>query len=326
MPKDLISVIVPIYNTGQPLRKCLDSLLAQDYESLEIILVDDGSTDPETLRLCDQYSSSHPQMRLIHKSNGGSSSARNAGIEEARGKYVGFVDSDDWIDSSMYSRLHTLATRYDAPIVLTELTFSDQSRQSDNIGLKEGIYSRNQILHRFLCGQWHSACTHLYDRSLIGNLRFPLKEINEDYIFNFHILLSAEKIAVSPDRFYHYIKQPDSNTTRPASLKHLDWLKHTEEIYRQLTETQPGLYEEAVYQRLFANIVLSNKCLLSMAAGVTDEPYQLYKITTGKLKKWKKDILKNRYLSNKMRIFAIALSLMPGLYKTLVVATLKLKR
>ena len=112
----LISVIVPVYNVEKYLGKCVDSILAQTYENLEIILVEDGTKD-NSGAICDAYAAKDSRIRVIHKENGGLSSARNAGMDIARGEYFGFVDSDDWIEPKMYETLLNLAEKYHADLV-----------------------------------------------------------------------------------------------------------------------------------------------------------------------------------------------------------------
>ena len=102
--KALITVIIPVYNTLEYLPRCVQSVMAQTYENLEILLVDDGSTDGSS-ELCDGFAAKDPRVRVLHKENGGSSSARNLGLSECRGDYVGFVDSDDHVDPDMYETL-----------------------------------------------------------------------------------------------------------------------------------------------------------------------------------------------------------------------------
>ena len=117
-----LSVIVPVYNVERYLKRCVDSLLAQTEENLEIILVDDGSTD-RSGALCDEYAQRESRIRVHHKENGGLTSAWKAGMELAQGNYVGFVDSDDWIDKEMYERMLKMAQREDADMVVCGLVF-----------------------------------------------------------------------------------------------------------------------------------------------------------------------------------------------------------
>ena len=112
-----LSVIVPVYNVEQYLERCVDSILNQTVKELEIILVDDGSTD-NSGSMCDAYAAEHANIRVHHKSNGGLTTAWKAGLELATGRYVGFVDSDDWIDADMYERMLTLAEQEDADVTV----------------------------------------------------------------------------------------------------------------------------------------------------------------------------------------------------------------
>ncbi|MCH5346387.1 MAG: glycosyltransferase [Muribaculaceae bacterium] len=323
---DLISVIVPIYNTGERLKGCIESILAQDYPNIEIILVDDGSTDGTTLSILKKYENKD-NIVIIHQINGGLSVARNTGIENAKGKYVAFVDSDDLIERDSYSRLHVVATKHEVPLVLGGIKKDDSDALFCDSGLEDGIYSNIEILSKFLQGSWHSACSNLYSKSLIGDIRFPPKEINEDYIFNFKILCKTTEIFILNYPFYHYIKSDNSITTSPAKLKHLDYIRHTEFIKQEVFENyNKELADEAEFQYIFANIVLANKSIMSMAKGFTEEPKQLYKICTRNLEKIKQEVYRNPFLSKKYRISATGLIFFPYLYRTLITTFLKLKR
>lgn len=327
MDRDLISVIVPVYNTGAALKRCIDSILNQTYSPIEIILVDDGSSDETTLSICQEYQDRQASIKLIRQENGGPSKARNTGIENARGTYIAFVDSDDVIDNNAYTDLLSIAKRYNVSIVLGAMSIEGSKQLYSSAGLKDGVYANEQIMSKFLQGHWHSTCTNLYSSYLIKDIRFPLNEINEDYIFNFEVILRCKDIAISSKPFYHYIKQENSRTSAPASLKHLDWLKHTEYVERNVIYTYGNnLDGEAKFQKLFANIVLSNKCILSISEGITKEPNEVYALTTSNLKKLRKYIFTNKFLSKRLRLCGIALSVAPQLYKRLILTSLKIRK
>lgn len=323
----MISVIVPIYNTGLPLRRCIDSILSQTYSPLEIILVDDGSTDDVTLSICQDYQRSHTNIILIHQENGGPSKARNTGIERSKGKYIAFVDSDDFIDSNAYSDLFNTAEKYNVPLVLGAMSVDGAKQVYNSSELKDGKYDRETIMSKFLRGNWHSACTNLYSSDLIRGVRFPLNEINEDYIFNFEVILKCDNIGVFNNPFYHYVKGGDSRTSAPASLKHLDWLKHTEYVENRILSIYGDrLADEAKFQQLFANIVLSNKCILNISRGILKEPSVIYGITTSNLSRLRHSIFRNKFLSKRFRLFGIALSTTPQLYKAITIIIIRMKR
>lgn len=129
--KELISIIVPVYNVEQYLDDCLISIINQTYKNLEIILIDDGSTD-KSGKICDEYAKKDSRIIVIHKENGGVSSARNAGLRIAKGAYIGFVDPDDWIAEDMYEVLYSNAKKYDADVSVCKYKIV-KNRRKDNL-------------------------------------------------------------------------------------------------------------------------------------------------------------------------------------------------
>lgn len=322
----LISVVVPVYNTGKYLASCVESILAQDYENFEIILVDDGSTDEMTVRLCDELTEKNENIQVIHKINGGSSSARNKGIENAKGEYLVFIDSDDYIEKNMLSSLLNDAKENDVKLVIGGMVIDGHKKiiRPDSLSASAKLDAKT-ALHYFLLGHWHSACTNLYHRSVFENLAFPEKEFNEDYYFNFFAIQNVQWVYVDLNVFYHYVKRENSNTTASASLKNLDWVSHTKKIYSLIVDdgSLNILTEEAEYQYLFSNIVLANKALLSLKNGYTEEADKLYKTVSANLNISKKILRKNTYLSVKYRMMGIIISYMSRLYRWVIINGLK---
>lgn len=325
---DLISVIVPIYNTGQYLRKCIDSILNQDYPNFEIILVDDGSKDETTIKLCDSYASRHPNIVLTRKENGGSSSARNAGIKVAKGEYICFIDSDDYIETDMLSDLYRFIKKYHTRIVFFELEY-DNYKGFNRPGSipNEGVYDKLKILHYFLLGYWHSACTAMYNRKVFEHHLFPTGEANEDYIFKFNLICDEEKIAICRKNYYHYVLRNGSNTQSNCNPNNLDWLKHTKFVLRaiQSSSIYHSLQGEARYQYLISNIILCNKALLSMSKGFYDSSNTVYEIASKNLKACKKWIIKNPFLRFRYRLMAYIIMFSPSLYRRTILLLLSIK-
>ena len=146
MNNPLISIIVPIYNVEVYIRNCVDSILGQSYENIEIILVDDGSPD-NCGDICDEYGSKDKRIKVIHKKNGGLSSARNAGIDIATGDYLGFIDSDDWIESDMYESLYTALTSHKADISVCGRYIVEGSRITTiSDSEKAEVFTRSEAL------------------------------------------------------------------------------------------------------------------------------------------------------------------------------------
>ncbi|MCD8326685.1 MAG: glycosyltransferase [Lachnospiraceae bacterium] len=220
MGKSLISVIVPVYNIIEYLPRCVHSIIAQTYENLEIILVDDGSTDG-TGALCDELAAEDLRIRVFHKENGGSSSARNLGIEKARGEYLGFVDSDDYIAEDMYELLMAAEEEYGcemAQVGRDEVAASGE-RLPDICEPPEEIvfipsedFMRELLMHRGDC----SFCTKLVRRSLFDNREFPQGALNEDFHVLIQLLCEMKGIVSLPKQCYHVFYRPDSNTRKTA--------------------------------------------------------------------------------------------------------------
>ncbi|MCM1286170.1 MAG: glycosyltransferase [Acetobacter sp.] len=207
MIDSIISIIVPVYNVEKYLDKCIESIVNQTYRNLEIILVDDGSSD-DCPAICDKWAEKDDRIKVIHKKNGGVSSARNAGLEAASGDYIGFIDSDDFIKENMYEELIGLTLKHSCDVSVCNF-FSNK----DNVlYYAEGFYD-NKILQRYLSDELccPSVCIKLYKKDIVSNIRFNEKnKIGEDYLFNFYVLKRANAIAVSGKKLYCYNDRENS--------------------------------------------------------------------------------------------------------------------
>lgn len=218
MEKPLISVIIPIYNIKEYLERCVSSVCAQTYENLEILLVDDGSTDGTGL-LCDQLAKRDERIRVFHKKNGGSSSARNLGIAEARGEFLGFVDSDDYISEEMYELLWKGIREYNAEIAQVgrdEIDVDGNLRPNiceppaEAEMIESTDFFRELLMHQGDC----SFCTKLVARKLFEKLRFPEGELNEDFKLLIQMLQETEGVVSLPQQTYHVFYRIGSNTRK----------------------------------------------------------------------------------------------------------------
>lgn len=250
----LISVIVPVYNVEEYLPRCVDSILAQTYKNLEIILVDDGTKDASD-KICDEYAAKDPRVKVIHKENGGLSSARNAGIDIARGEYLGFVDSDDWIEPEMYEQMLALTQKYDVKLVCAgRYDFSSRTGKK-TVGLcppKEEVITGMELLGRvFTWNQCDSAAwDKLYHRSLFEEIRYPLGQISEDVAVVYKLAELVDRVAMCDKPFYNYYHRPDSITTAKLSEKTFHFPNHTGVIYAYIQENHPELEPQARYLRV----------------------------------------------------------------------------
>lgn len=227
-----VSVVVPVYKVEQYLDRCVESILAQTVTDLEIILVDDGSPDA-CPKMCDAWAEKDSRIRVVHKSNGGLSSARNAGIDIARGDYIGFVDSDDYILPDMYRRLLNAVLDNGADLAICGYAYVNQENgaidevETAKSPLKDEVLSREQAyekINAFETGYsfYVTAWNKLYKRELFDNCRFPEGKLHEDEYSVHYFFQQCNKIAVISDALYMYIQRPNSIMSNGVSLRSLD--------------------------------------------------------------------------------------------------------
>ena len=225
-----ISVIVPVYNSGKFLRRCVDSILSQTYPAFELFLVDDGSTD-DSPGICDAYAASDSRVRVIHQPNQGQSVARNNAIARMSGDWVLFVDSDDWIHRESLERLYNAAIEHDTKISIAgyaETTGAEIDILPEQLGV-EMWTPKDFYIQRYI----HATLPvmKLIHRDALGDLRFPVgKYIDDEYIV-YRILFTQERLAVIPAPFYAYYVNTASLTKRPWNPGRLDaWQAFEEQI------------------------------------------------------------------------------------------------
>lgn len=221
MDTALISVVIPVYNIEDYLERCVNSVCRQTYKNMEILLVDDGSTDGSGA-LCDELAKKDDRIRVFHKANGGSSSARNLGVAQAKGEYVGFVDSDDYIDSNMYELLYGAIEEYGVQIAQIGRDEIDAKGNmlpniceppQESIMIPTGQFLQELLMHRGDC----SFCTKLVKRELFGIEQFPEGELNEDFRLLVKLLMEIEGIVSLPQQTYHVFYRIGSNTRKKSS-------------------------------------------------------------------------------------------------------------
>jgi len=273
----LISVIVPVYRVEAFLPRCLDSIRGQTYKNLEIILVDDGSPD-NCGKICDEYAEMDSRIRVIHKKNGGLSSARNAGLDVAVGDYIGFVDSDDWIAPEMYETLLGAIEKWDAQLACGGRYDVREKTGERKIGLcpkndgcLSGVAFAGKIFRYDGCDS--SACDKLYRRELLEGLRYPEGRVCEDMPVTYRLALKAERVALCSKPMYYYFHRQGSITqTVEITDKTFHYSQNTAEIYPYIQQNYPEIAESARFLRVhsLAHILL----LLSQSEGTARKKYQ----------------------------------------------------
>ena len=314
----LLSVIVPVYNVEAYLPRCVDSILQQSYENLEVILVDDGSRDGSG-RICDEYAARDSRVRVIHKENGGLSSARNAGLDAAAGEYLTFVDSDDWIEPDAYGPMVALLEGSSAALVCGGRYDVDGKTGEKTLGLcpkKTETVSGEAMAGRIFLwdGCDSSACDKLYRRCLLEKFRYPEGKVCEDVCVTYKIVLEAETVVLWDRPFYNYYHRPNSITTAGLSETSFHFSQHTAEIYPYIRERYPNIEPQA---RFFRVRSLSHILLLLDQAGAEDRQRfgGEYRQARKELRKHTHFFLTSPYFGKQERIRDLLLVL--GLYRLL---------
>ena len=236
--KALISLIIPVYKVEKYLEKCIQSLINQTYENLQIILVDDGSPD-NCGKICDEYAKKDHRIEVIHKSNGGLSDARNKGLEIAKGEYIGFVDSDDYIEADMYEVLYNLLKQYNADVSICNFYTVSQGKISiknaDN-GINE--YNRIEILKEILLDKniQSYAWNKLYKKELFDEIKYPIGKKYEDIGTTFYLLEKCNKVVVTGKPEYYYINRQDSIVNNVTETTITDYIELIMQRYDYIEE------------------------------------------------------------------------------------------
>lgn len=245
----LISIIIPVYNSENYLVKCVDSIINQTYKNLEIFLVDDGSTD-SSAAICDEYVNKDKRIKVIHKANGGQGSARNLALEDASGEWIGFVDSDDWIDSDMYEFLLSKAVSENTDIVECGWKKVNVDGSVEfTTSPKNTIIDREKAMHSLVYasaeGVNTSVCNKIFRRSCIANIRFPEVRAYEDDEFIHKVIWNARNISINGEAKYNYLSRPESTMTAGFNINKLALITVQENICEFLQGNAPKYFYKA---------------------------------------------------------------------------------
>lgn len=238
----IISIIVPVYNVEKYLNRCMESLLNQSYKKIEIILVNDGSTD-RSGNICNTYKNNYKNVKVLHhKCNSGSAgSSRNSGLKIASGDYISFIDSDDWIHPDMMKSMLTAILKNNSKIAECDLIESDSyfikplnSTDIENTTLE----NRLSALKRIISNQRFSVCIRLYEYSVIKKIRFPENVISEDVYFTLEVFNKINELVRIQAPFYYYYITPNSVTRKAYSLKYFDSLNSGLHLQKSIQKTE----------------------------------------------------------------------------------------
>lgn len=238
-----VSVIVPVYNAEKYLSCLIDSLLAQTLKEIEFIFINDGSKD-NSLEILKEYAKKDERIVIIDKENAGVSSARNDGLKIAKGEFIGFVDSDDFVSEDMYESLYKKAIKEKADIVSCGHRIYSSKMDIPKFNGCETVLSREEAIYnligRKILGM--SACTKLYSKKILTNVFFPEQyKVNEDRLFTFKAIRNADKIAVIKDTPYYYRMNENSVSHSGFKLSTIDALYISQDMHNIILQDYPQM-------------------------------------------------------------------------------------
>ena len=243
-----ISIIVPVYKVEKYLNECIDSILAQTFTDFELILVDDGSPD-NCPALCDAAAEKDSRVRVIHKINGGVSTARNAGLAAAQGNWIGFVDPDDFVDKTYYEKMLRAAKQAGAELAVCNEVFMEEDGSLCDYQeqpLRTEVLSREEAIHRIRLTPLIQAATRLHRRDVLEGIVFPVGKNYEDAFTTPEIIEHATAVACIKEKLYHYRLHPASIMHGKVTLKNLEEVHANYALFQYTMKYRK--YDEACLQ------------------------------------------------------------------------------
>ncbi len=269
MKNSLVSIVVPVYNVEKSILKCVHSIINQTYKNLEIILVDDGSTD-NSGKICDKLSETDDRILVIHKSNGGLGSARNEGIKYAKGEFVEFVDSDDWIENDTVEYCINLIDKYQKDNIIVQFSIIETNNKKEKVKKQKEeirVLSREEKISYFMykatkTDAYFSACRCLYSKALLNSHRFIEGKINEDIAWKYKIVRDCDLFIDSNQIKYYYYQSTGSITTDKLKKKDFDLFDATMEL-KKLTSQEKNKTVKRLGEAKYARTSLSLLCKIA---------------------------------------------------------------
>lgn len=309
----IISIIVPIYNVEKYLKKCIDSILNHSFSDFELILVDDGSPD-NCGEICDEYAKKDNRIKVIHKKNGGLSDARNAGIEIAEGKYLAFIDSDDYIEDDMFEVLYKNIVEYNADMSVcgyyTCYKNTNIRNTEDNELKVMNVEDAIGHVHKISPGAWNK----LYKKEVFNNIRYPIGRLNEDVFILMDLLNNCSTIVFDPQPKYYYIQRQNSITKMKFDDRKWDCVRAWELNLEYTIKNYPSKREIIEYKYIGSNIyILDTLIMMNNYKSLED-----YKRIKKFIRKNILMIIKNPYVIPKRKLALIAYMVSQETYKKMV--------
>ena len=299
----LVTIIVPVYNVEKYLEKSIRSLMAQSYKNIEIVLVDDGSPD-NSGKICDSLANEDSRIKVIHKNNGGVSSARNAGIENSSGDYICFIDGDDYVTEGYISDMYEVSSKYNSDITTSnqfkiwpdgkKKELFKQNKPYGTVTTKSGVETLSDMLYGKTC--YATCCCKLYKKEIFKDIRFPVYHMGEDSFTMYQCFMKAESVAHLYKPNYYYIQHQESAMHTDNYDKFYDYIELSDNFISTVKD-HPVLFLPAV------NRLIENNFWVYMKMRKYPEKYknQLEHITAN-IKKYRSFAMKDKNVCIRTRI------------------------
>ena len=305
----LISIIIPIYKVEQYLDKCIQSIINQTYKNLQIILVNDGSPD-NCGKICDEYALKDNRIEVIHKINGGLSDARNVGIGRAKGKYIGFVDSDDYIEKDMYENMYNLLEERNADVCICNfynVIENNNIIKNPNNGIQE--YNKIDILKEILLDKQIQsyAWNKLYKSELFDNVKYPVGKKYEDIGTTFYILEKCNKVVVTDLPKYYYLNRIDSIVNNLSEQTVIDYVDLINERYDYIENKYSELRRYNIYYlaRTLITAYADLQKLKKPGKEIIEKLDNLYNKTKKAINEYEKEVIDLFDEKQKMQLYTL---------------------
>ncbi len=328
MNEKKISVIVPVYNSIDCLERCVRSICAQTWSRMEILLVDDGSTDG-TDRLCEKLAADDVRIHVYHKKNGGASSARNVGIQLAKGDYLGFVDSDDYLEPYVYEEMaRALEEGKYAVAQISRDEVDEEGKPLPDVCIppeREGFCDSETFLKELLLHRGDSSfCTKLFPREVFAEHRFPEGELNEDFRLLLEMLQEIPGIYILPKQGYHVVCRRESTTRKKTkdsfSRVFLDIVENADRIQELVDRKYPALHVYAIRFNLYQRL----DYMLHVPISQMQADNVFYRRVKSYLRRHMADTVKNPYLTRKNKIYLLLLAAAPRTVRKIHAAKMRI--
>lgn len=309
----MISILVPIYNSEQYIKRCIDSILAQTYMDFELVLLDDGSKD-NSGTICDEYAAKDSRVKVIHTSNNGVGIARNRLIDAADGDYLCFVDSDDYIEPKMLEILYHNIVFYEADISLcgTRFVFPQKTQNNSHDINELKVYPKEEAIYE-LIDNWKitcSPCDKLYKAELFTGIQYPKVSAFEDMMIAFHLFENCGRIVYDGRLLYNYVKTPDSLLRSKFNEGHLVELEARKKMTKIIGATYPYMIPKLEMNELNSKLYVCNRIIVE-----SPELVYVFNRLSAEIKQNYKKIVQSNFVCIKSKVMITVMKINSHLYK-----------